>query len=82
VKYTFTEFVVPSTRDILLIIGAEPTVFVVTEDEAVELPDVQAVPDTALKMKVYDVPAVNPVITAGLVVPDTSWKLFPLLVEY
>ena len=63
-------------------VGVVPILFVVTDDDAVEFPDVHAVPDNAFKMTVYAVPAVNPVIVIGLVVPDASENVLPPLVEY
>ena len=76
------ESVVPFTAVALKIVGYEPGLFVVTEDDALEFGEVQDVPESALKTTVYAVPAVNPAIVIGLLVPDASKKVLPPLVEY
>ena len=82
VNATLIDVVDPFTGETLVITGTDPILFVVTEDDADELADVQADPDNALKITVYAVPAVNPVIIIGLLVPDASEKVDPLSVEY
>jgi hypothetical protein len=72
----------PSTADTLLIVGTVPVLYVVTDDEADELGEVHANPDSALNTKVYGAPEVNPVIVIGLAVPDASVNDDPPLVEY
>ena len=56
--------------------------FVFTEDDAVEFSVVQADPDNALKITIYSVPAVNPAMIIGLVIPDASKNEDPLSIEY
>ena len=82
VKVTRIEVVDPSIADTFIIVGESPALFVVTDDDADELGDVQAEPDNALRMTIYAVPAVNPNIVIGLAVPDASKNELPPFVEY
>ena len=52
VNVTLREVVEPSIADTLLMVGVVPILFVVAGDGAVELADVHAVPDNALKTTV------------------------------
>jgi hypothetical protein len=76
------ESVFPFTAVALKIVGYEPILFVVTEDDALEFGEVQDVPESALKITVYAVPAVNPAIVIGLVIPTASENTLPPSVEY
>ena len=66
----------------LVIFGATPILYVVTEGDSFDFGDVHADPDSALKTTVYAVPAVNPAIVIGLVIPTASENVPPLFVEY
>jgi hypothetical protein len=82
VKVTRIEVVDPSIADTFKIVGESPALFVVTDDDADELGEVHAEPDNALRMTIYAVPSVNPVIIIGLLVPDASKNELPPFVEY
>ena len=73
---------VSTTGVMLVIFGVVPVLYVEMDEGAVELGDVQYVPDNALNLIVYVVPAVNPATMIGLAVPDASKNEVPLSIEY